>query len=575
MTLAPIIARELASALRSKDVLKTRMRYALVGSGLALFFLLLGARQLYGQSLHTLLLSVGLWIAVVQTPALTADLFSSERRNQTLPLLMLAGLRPGQLFVYKVLGGGMIAFSNLLAMVPFLAIPFLSGGLSLSLFLSTVGCLPNLLLLALSVTIFASVCCGEEGETLAVATAIGGLLIGVTPALYLASHYVTNASLVPPGWLLLSPAYGPFMIFRKFTVGSPVDFWRNSAVTLGWSCLLLIVAVWILDHTWQNAECPKTGAASRLQFRAWLHGTSHWRRNLGRRWLDKNPFAWLALHDRMTERLGWGLIGGMTLGTLIGLYFWPPGWSSMVRFFLGAILLNATLETWVFYTAGKCLGDERRNGTLELLLTTPLEVPHIIEGQLKALQTRFQPIFWTLLGLNSVLMISGLCLRPWNRESVCVYLLLWLPLLVWSFKRRFRFARLGMWASLNCGRPAYAAWKCSGLNSFVWLWMLFNVRGFGTASRTFPSGSQGEFTFVMVAYCSLLAIVLSGRSSGNSAEKRLLADFRSIAQEPVPSPSDPRFKKWKVQDRFPSEKSLIFLTLPQDPETARRERIKL
>jgi hypothetical protein len=33
-------------------------------------------------------------------------------------------------------------------------------------------------------------------------------------------------------------------------------------------------------------------------------------------------------------------------------------------------------------------------------------------------------------------------------------------------------------------------------------------------------------------------------------EDRLVKEMRSIAQEPVPAANDPRFKKWKVNERL-------------------------
>jgi hypothetical protein len=33
--------------------------------------------------------------------------------------------------------------------------------------------------------------------------------------------------------------------------------------------------------------------------------------------------------------------------------------------------------------------------------------------------------------------------------------------------------------------------------------------------------------------------------------RRLIGEFREIVREPVPDPSDPRFKKWNTRERFP------------------------
>jgi len=34
-------------------------------------------------------------------------------------------------------------------------------------------------------------------------------------------------------------------------------------------------------------------------------------------------------------------------------------------------------------------------------------------------------------------------------------------------------------------------------------------------------------------------------------QTRLVREFREIVREPLPDPSDPRFKRWNVRERFP------------------------
>jgi hypothetical protein len=38
---------------------------------------------------------------------------------------------------------------------------------------------------------------------------------------------------------------------------------------------------------------------------------------------------------------------------------------------------------------------------------------------------------------------------------------------------------------------------------------------------------------------------------GEICETRLVREFREIVREPLPDPSDPRFKRWNVRERFP------------------------
>lgn len=564
MVLPPLIERELRCALRKKDARKTRMRGALAAGGITAFFLLIaGLFGLpgFGRQLHLFLFWIGLYIAVVQTPVLTADLFCLERRNQTLGLLFLAGLRPGEVFASKVLGGAMVSFSNLLALVPFLAVPFLSGGLSFSLFLATVCCLPNLLLFTLSLTILASVLCEDEGTTMVLAAVAGLVISGLTPVFYEASKSFSVGTPLSAHWLLASPAYGPYLIYRGLAVGSAAEFWRNAAFTLAWSCLALTLAGLVLQRIWRDRPLMAFGSGWRARWRSWFHGTPRWRRETGRRWLDPHPFTWLAMYDRAPERLAWCLVTAGAMIWLAGFCAWPKTWPSVANFLITATVLNVIVEWIALYAAGKRVAEDRRSGAFELLLTSPLSESQIIEGQIEALRAQFQPIFWATFMLNLAMMLCGFLGRNWNLPALFVYVMIWTPLLLWSWRRSFRSSMLPIWISLNCGRPAYAAWRATGQwGGFSWLWILFNLGNLHSGLRNFPSGTAGEFVLVFVLAAVVIGVAVYRRQV-NPIERRLFAEFRSVAQTPLPEPSDPRFKKWNILERFPSEENTPIVIL--------------
>jgi ABC-type transport system involved in multi-copper enzyme maturation permease subunit len=77
-------------------------------------------------SLHTFLLVL---IALV-APALTADCIAREKRDGTLGLLFMTPLSAGGIVAGKALAQGLRAFTLWLAVLPILAIPFMTGGLT-------------------------------------------------------------------------------------------------------------------------------------------------------------------------------------------------------------------------------------------------------------------------------------------------------------------------------------------------------------------------------------------------------------------------------------------------------------
>jgi ABC-type Na+ efflux pump permease subunit len=235
MFISPIVDRELRIALRKYGAVKSRFRVAAGGAVLVCVFLffgwLTGTRQ-WGGTLHKFLFYIGLYLTI--TPAVRAciGLFCEERRNQTLELLYLANLSSADLFLGKLLGGILIASGNMLALMPFLAVPFLGGGVSLKLFLATFACFPVMLLITVAISLLASVLCRDEGAALVCSVIIAAVLCLALPLPYILA---TNFSGAPPfstGWLCLSPAYAPYLITRNFAGGSPQLFWQTAGVTV-------------------------------------------------------------------------------------------------------------------------------------------------------------------------------------------------------------------------------------------------------------------------------------------------------------------------------------------------------
>src|SRR5688572_3378478 len=140
MSLPPVVERELRVAFRKQQPVKRRLGVTTGAAGVSIFFILIGATK----TPHLLLFLYGL-VVVLRALPVSASLFSEERRNQTLELLFLTGMTSPQLFITKLIGGLVIASSDLIAIMPFLSIPFLAGGLSLESFLATLVTLPLLL----------------------------------------------------------------------------------------------------------------------------------------------------------------------------------------------------------------------------------------------------------------------------------------------------------------------------------------------------------------------------------------------------------------------------------------------
>jgi ABC-type transport system involved in multi-copper enzyme maturation permease subunit len=586
MVCVPLIERELRVATRKQRPAAARLKVAALAAAGSVVFLLLGTlsggRSL-GRNLEQILCIAGLYF-VLRAPMLTAGVLAEERRNQTLGLLFLSGLGSGEVFASKFLSSALVAFTDLLAIFPMLALPFLIGGVSFDVFLATICALPTLMLFALSVSLLASVLMREDGAAVVMAVVFGALLCVVPPALYLAkSHYSAGK---PSLWLMrMSPAYGPSLLWGGlrlgFRVGDRAEFWQNQALTLAWSASALGAAAFALKRLWRERDEELQTGGWHERWRKFVHGSRETRRRLARLWIEVNPFVWLVGRDRELATLGWLVVGGIVAIWLVCWAAWPTRWPSVPNFFVTATLLNSLVAWLSRLTAAQTLGQGRRDGTYELLLTTPLTPGEIVWGALESLRWHFRALATFVFCLNLTMMLGGLLIRPWNGAALVVYLVIWLFLLSWSWGLGRHWSRVlpVMWASLNCGRPAHAVWRTSGFNAWSWIWIVFNLQHLGRGFQRFPTGSVLELVIV-----SLLAFVLmliwigriarrgsthfpdliwdprgmSRRSRGSSldsaagaVEARLIREFREIVREPLPDPNDERFKKWNVRERFP------------------------
>ena len=516
-----------------------------------------------GRNLDEMPFLAGLYF-VVRAPRLTAGVLAEERRNQTLGLLFLSGLGAGEVFASKFLSAALVAFTDLLALFPMLALPFLLGGVSFEVFLATISALPALMLFALAVSLLASVLTQDDGTATVLAVVMGAVLCVVTPAIYFAQSHFSPGAALSLWWLRLSPAYGPLLVWRGFRSGfgpgTGAEFWLNLGVTLAWSALCLGAASTALKLLWREREETQGSAGWRIRWRNLVHGTAQERHRLGQVWLEVNPFVWLAARDRQPAALAWAVVGGGVLVWLVCWAAWPARWPSVPNFFITATLLNSALSWMIRQEAARSMAEPRRDGTYELLLTTPLQPSDVVWGELEALRWHLQPVLRAVLGLEVLMLLAGLVVRGWSAPALAVYLTLWLFLLWWtrSLERNWRRVLLVMWISLNCGRPAHAVWRSSGFNTWSWIWILFNLRNLnGSFSQlpAFPTGSTVELALVGGGALIFLIVLLAKRTvfrdEANRWEHRLGLEFREIVREPLPDPTDPRFKKWDVRERFP------------------------
>ncbi len=283
-----------------------------VFGGIAGMFALVGGDA---NELHQLLFVCGGGFAVWKTLALTMEAFAEERRNRTLELLFLAGLSAGEVFLMKLAGGMAVVATHLVGILPFQAFPFLAGGLSEALFVSTIAALVLLTFFFFSVGALGSALCREESSALFVAL-LFVFGIGVFPLLlayggaFFSAPLAFSVAAVSADWLRFCPGYLVILVLDQLQ-NFPVSEVRYvCGATLGWGIVLSWAAFLAVGAS--AVEAPSLTIMERL--RARLDA----RRRLRAQWLERDPSAWLVLRD---GGVVWLMRGGLAVCVLLMIFF--------------------------------------------------------------------------------------------------------------------------------------------------------------------------------------------------------------------------------------------------------------
>jgi ABC-type transport system involved in multi-copper enzyme maturation permease subunit len=410
MSLPPVVERELRSTSRQRGFFWLRAVVAVVmclkGYDLLDRFVVspAGARAGPGPITGSTFLHELCWLLFLAALLLGlygADAINRERREGTLGLLLITGLKPGEVVFGKLLSCGLMSFLALLGFMPGIMLAVLAGGVS-----GTEAVLSGLgLLIALFVSLSAglwmsAVFRGRRQAILATLALVGAVAFAgpVIGGGMLGSGAVPGLRLLGlSGWLSLAPAPAS----APFWVHVPMFFvWLGMMGALGW--LFLYLAGNRLAKNWQ-VEMHKhfrepeiiaqylTIAPAATPFswltepRAWDEDPVHWRvEQLG----SPAGLVWLALGIDFLAQLG---VLGAALGGQ-GANVWGIG-----SFFgLTAIAFASGLLAWA---GGRFFHLSRSSGDLELLQTTPVAGRNIIKGQWRELRKVLKAPLLLLLAL--------------------------------------------------------------------------------------------------------------------------------------------------------------------------------
>lgn len=540
MTFLPIVARELRLAARRRGTYWVRTGAALlvlvVGAWL---FLMLQSEtpRTIAMVLFCVLTGSAVLYSLLSGLRSTADCLSAEKREGTLGLLFLTDLKGYDVVLGKLAATSLNAFYSVLAMVPMLAIPLLLGGI-------TPGEFGRMALVALN-TLFFSLALGlwvsamSRSAQKAVAWTLF-LLMLFTVLLPLCGAVLAEAGKtrgVHPAFIMSCAGVSFYQALDvNYRMGGNVAFWVSVAVMHGLSWLFLGLACVIAPRAWQDRPAGAQTLRWRERWRWWTYGGYAERAVFRQRLLDQNAFFWLASRARLKPVAVWALLGLLACLWIWGLAKFRRDWLNEGLYAATALVLNTVLKFWVASEAPRQLAEDRKAGTLELLLSTPLSVRDILRGQWLALQRQFLGPVMVVLFIEALFLLGSLSSlgtegdRPaWLCGWLCVMLMLPADVLALYW--------VGMWQGLtarNTNRAAGAG--VSRVLIFPWaiiaLVMLIVVLDASLLRQSAPDFGWKSFLGLYLATC-----LMTDFGFAAYARQKLLTRFRLAATERFATPA--------------------------------------
>lgn len=392
--------------------------------------------------------------AVFAGASSTSDSVSREKRDGTLGFLFLSPLRPFQIALGKLIAGTISVFYALLAVLPLLSLAVIAGGVAWSEIVGFFAFTLNCLFASAAIGLYASTVSFERKKAQGRAVWIVIFFWWLLPAAAeLALHFKA------PLWvasamraLAFSSAFGG-PVARG--VAGPHFGWINFACVhlLGW--FFIGLAIFYLPRSWQEAAPKK-----RFSLRAWwkqvCYGKSDVRRRLRDQLLNRNPFLWLASRDRTRRWFTWLftlVLTGIFLGIPMGL-----GWMQQAAF--AVIAASVVLQFSWSGSAGLQLLAEQEQGTMEMILSTPLTPREIMRGQLLALLRQYSGVALLVLLLLWVVAAWAFTQNPFLGIALAIVSLLFVLNLYVLFL-------LGMWSAVTVKDPKAASGNAAALCLFL------------------------------------------------------------------------------------------------------------
>jgi ABC-type transport system involved in multi-copper enzyme maturation permease subunit len=482
MTLLPVVERELRVAARLPGTHWIRLVAALVALAIGGWIMLIpGVHRTPGTLGIALFVAISIIVNLHAFLGLlrTADCLSEEKREGTLGLLFLTDLKGFDIVLGKLAATSLHTFYGMLAVFPIMAISLLVGGVSGGEFWRVVLVSIVNLFFSLSVGMFCSAVSRDERKAVVLGLVLVAFFVGGLPLIGAIAQEAARAPIPNPIFLIPSPGYATFIAFdataRNF---ANFNFYQASVICealLG--LLFLVLACFIVPRTWHDKVQRGSGDRRRSMREELKFGSTIGRVRRRIHFLALNPFFWLTSRDRMKSWMVWMFLGLVALFWMYGLMFDPHEWRDEAAYVFTAFVMHIVLKFWVAGEACRRFCLDRQSGALELLLSTPMSVPEILQGQFMSLRRQFGPPVVVVICAD-LLFLAG------SNDSEAS--LTWLAGISMLIADLITLSWVGMWLGLNSRNSTRAAAMAIARILFLpWLVFLATVTAWAVFSTFF------------------------------------------------------------------------------------------
>lgn len=474
MTFLPVVERELRAAARRRHTYWSRFAGALAGVvfGAWIWGWLAAAQPEHarGLTLFRVISTLAFVYCIAAGIGITSDCLSEEKREGTLGLLFLTDLKGYDVVLGKLAATSINALYRLFSVFPILAIPLLLGGLTPAEVGRMALVLTNTLLFSLSAGIFVSALSLRDRRAM-----IGTFLLicavsAGPPLIGLLLHLRDKTLAFDQRWLWSSPVYSSLLVLDKPYQLQPSAYWSSIAVTHSCAWAFLAACSFVVRRVWQDRPAGATTGGWRRHWRNWQFGFGARKNGLRQRLLEINPMLWRSGRDRFKQVLVFaalalaGVIWGILALKYRRIMFDPT------IYFISAYAVHTALKVWIACEACRPFAEDRRSGALELILSTPLSVDEILEGEILALQRQFCGPAVLVLVFDLAIINAGMHDRVLDSSNdwffVCA------GMMVMFVVDMFTLAWTGLWLGLTSRK---GTWAVTGtvLRVLVLPWAVF------------------------------------------------------------------------------------------------------